>query len=147
MILFPQDAYRAWCGPYPPAVVRDQFIRLADRWDQALPLLRRAIGQVPAPRSAGATEDLAIAETCLIHFCGVANQVAFYLLRDSPRDGETRARMRDLVEREMDLAGRLYHLARRHSVLAYEASNHYDHRPLDLAEAVVNGQYLLDHVL
>jgi hypothetical protein len=147
MILFPQDAYRAWCGPYPPAVVRDQFTRMADRWEQALPLLRRAVGQVPAPRKATAAEDLAIAETCLIHFRSVANQVAFYLLRDGPRDGATRARMREFVEREMELAGRLYLLARQHSVLAYEASNHYYYRPLDLAEAVVNGQYLLDHVL
>ena len=73
--------------------------------------------------------------------------MAFYILRDGPQDGATRVRMRDLVEREMELAGRLYHLARRHSVLAYEASNHYYYRPLDLAEAVVNGQYLLDHVL
>jgi hypothetical protein len=147
MILFPQDAYRGWCGPYPPAVARDQFTRMADRWEQALPLLRQAVGQVSAPRKATAEEDLAIAETCLIHFRSVANQVAFYILRDGPRDGETRARMRDLVEREMELAGRLYRLARRHSVLAYEASNHYYYRPLDLAEAVVNGQYLLDHVL
>jgi hypothetical protein len=147
MILFPQDAYRAWCGPYPPAVVRDQFTRVADRWEQALPLMRRAADQVTPPRKGAAAEDLAIAETCLIHFRSVANQVAFYSLRDGPRDGVTRARMRELVEQEMGLAGRLYRLARRHSVLAYEATNHYYYRPLDLAEAVINGQYLLDHML
>ncbi len=33
------------------------------------------------------------------------------------------------------------------SVLAYEASIHYYYRPLDLAEAVVHGHYLLDHLL
>ncbi len=147
MILFPQDAYRAWSGAYPPDVVRDQFNRTADLWEAALPLFRKAVELVPALRKAAAEEDLAIAETCLIHFRSVARQVAFYLLRDGEPDAEGRARMRKLVEQEMESARRMYSLARRHAVIAFEASNHYYYRPLDLAEKVVNCQYLLDHQL
>jgi hypothetical protein len=144
MILFPQDAYRAWSGAYPPEVVRDQFTRMADLWEKALPLFRRAVERVPATRKSAAEEDLAIAETCLIHFRSVANQVAFYLLRDGKPTAESRARMRELAEREKELARRLYVLARQHAVIAYEASNHYYYRPLDLIEKVINCQYILD---
>jgi hypothetical protein len=147
MILFPQDAYRAWSGAYPPEVVRDQFNRMADLWEEALPLFRKAVERVPTLRKAAALEDLAIAETCLIHFRSVARQVAFYLLRDGEPDAEGRARMRKLVEQEMESARRMYGLARRHAVIAFEASNHYYYRPLDLAEKVINCQYLLDHEL
>jgi hypothetical protein len=41
----------------------------------------------------------------------------------------------------------LYPLARHHSVIAFEATNHYYYRPLDLAEAIVRGRYLLENEL
>ena len=57
---------------------------------------------------------------------------------------EARARMRALVGSELALARRLYVLARRHSVLAYEASNHYYYLPLDLVEKVINCRHVLE---
>lgn len=147
MILFPQDAYQVWSGAYPPAVVRDQFAKMADGWEQVLPRFREAVAKVPAARKRVAEEDLAVAEVCLLHFRSVANQVAFYILRDGERTEGARERMRDLVKREQELAKRLYSLAQRHSVIAYEATNHYYYRPLDLVEKMLNCQYLLDHEL
>jgi len=144
MILFPWDDYKEWCGAYPPTVVRDQFARLADRWEVALPVFRKAVARVPAWKKSQADLDLAIAETCAIHFRSVANQVEFYLLRDGDRKAGDRQRMRALIAGELELARRLYTLARHHSVIAYEASNHYYYRPLDLAEKIVHCQYLLD---
>ncbi|MFI5459909.1 MAG: hypothetical protein ACHRXM_31200 [Isosphaerales bacterium] len=144
MILFPWDDYKEWCGAYPPTVVRDQFARLADRWEDALPVFRKAVARVPAWKKSQADLDLAIAETCAIHFRSVANQVEFYLLRDGDRKDGDRQRMRALIAGELELARRLYTLARHHSVIAYEASNHYYYRPLDLAEKIVHCQYLLD---
>jgi hypothetical protein len=41
----------------------------------------------------------------------------------------------------------MYGFARRHSVIAYEASNNYYYRPVDLLEKIVNCQHLLDHAL
>jgi hypothetical protein len=144
MILFPWDAYQQWCGAYPPAVVRDQFARMAGRWEKALPVFRAAVGRVPEWQKARAEEDLAVAEACALHFRSVANQVEFYLLRDGAGQAGDRERMRALAAQELELARRLYGLSRRHSVLAYEASNHYYYRPLDLAEKVLSCQHLLD---
>lgn len=145
MILFPQDAYKVWSGAYPPAVVRDQFAKMADGWEAVLPRFREAVAKVPATRKRVAEEDLAIAEACLIHFRSVANQVAFCILRDGEKTPEARERMRELARQEQELARRLYPLAQRHSVIAYEATNHYYYRPLDLVEKMLNCQYLLDH--
>lgn len=147
MILFPQDDYKSWCGEYPPAVVRDQFSKLADLWERALPAFRRAVELVPEVKRSGAVEDLAIAETCYIHFRSTANQIEFYTLRDSRHTADSVARMRELAKQEIDLARRLYGLARQHSVVGFEASNHYFYRPSDLLEKILNCQYLLDHVL
>ncbi|MDA1312307.1 MAG: hypothetical protein O2968_03130 [Acidobacteria bacterium] len=52
-------------------------------------------------------------------------------------------RMRAAVEDEIRLARRTYGPARRHSVVGYEASNHYYYRPLDLAEKIIQCEQLL----
>ncbi len=36
MILFPQDDYKRWAGPYPPTVARDLFARMAERWEPGI---------------------------------------------------------------------------------------------------------------
>jgi hypothetical protein len=114
-------------------------------WEAALPLFRKAVAQVPATKKERAEEDLAIAETCFLHFRSVAVQVEFYRLRDS--DTPDRDRLRALTQEQLDLARRQYPLARRQSVIGFEASNHYYYRPLDLAEQILNCQHLLDHEL
>lgn len=145
MILFPQDDYKRWCGPYPPEVARRQFDLMATQWEQALEGFRRALERVPPSRRESSARDLAIAETCGIHFRSTANQIEFYMLRGSPASAARHARMRALVEAELALARRLYPIARRHSIIAYEASNHYYYRPLDLAEKMVQCRWMLEH--
>ncbi len=147
MILFPQDDYKSWSGKYPTEVVQREFTRMADQWEQALSTFHKAMDAVPAAKKRQALEDLAIAETCYIHFRSTANQIAFYLARDAVRTPESLARMRAIAKQEMELARRLYSIAKRHSVIAYEASNHYYYRPADLAEKILNCQHLLDHEL
>ncbi len=147
MILFPQDDYKSWSGKYPPEIVEREFTRMADQWEQALTPFRKAIEMVPQVKKRQALEDLAIAETCYIHFRSTANQIAFYLARDGAQTSESLARMREIVKSEMELARRMYPIAKTHSVIAYEASNHYYYRPADLAEKILNCQYLLDHDL
>jgi hypothetical protein len=147
MILFSQDDYKTWAGQYPPEVARNQFSKMAGLWERALLTFRKAIDLVPAAKKDQAREDLAIAETCCLHFRSTANQIEFYLLRDSASADRKQTRMRALVEQKLELARRLCPLARRHSVIAYEASNHYYYRPLDLAEKIVHCRYLLDSAL
>ncbi|MBK9169278.1 MAG: hypothetical protein IPM24_17700 [Bryobacterales bacterium] len=142
MILFPQDGHKRWSGAYPPAIAHAQFEKVASGWEQALPVFRRAMERVPAAARFAAREDLAIAEVCGLHFRSTANQFAFYIAREA---GD-RATMRTVALDEMRLARRLYTLARRHSVIGYEATNHYYYRPLDLAEKILNCRHVLDEL-
>ena len=75
-----------------------------------------------------------------IHFQSVANQTRFILARDA-RDS---AQMRRWIAAESDLAVRLHALQILDSRIGFEASNQYFYVPLDLAEKVINCQWLAD---
>ena len=143
MMLFPYDDYRAWAGPYPPEVVEKQFAKMAALWSAGLAVMERSLAHVPPHKKAAADLDLAIARTCLHHFQSTANQVEFYLLRDGDQTPETALRMRALAAQEIDLARRQFEVARLHSVIGYEASNHYYYTPLDLVEKALNCRYVM----
>lgn len=153
MILFPHDGVRAWCGAYPPETVAAQFAKMAAMWRQGLAVLRRAATKVPPRAKAAAEAELAIAETCFHHFQSTAHQVEFYILREklaAASQSEHPAildRMRRIVRAEIDIARRQFLVARRHSTIAFEASNHYYYTPLDLAEKILNCRHLLDSAL
>jgi hypothetical protein len=53
-------------------------------------------------------------------------------------------RMLKIAREEMDLAKRQYAIAREDSTIAFEASNHYYYRPLDLVEKVLNCDYVIN---
>ncbi len=145
MMLFPYDDYRRWAGQYPPAVVQSQFTKMAVLWREGLRLFQQGMEHVSARSTEAAQQDLAIALTCYHHFKSVAYQVEFYLLRD--RAGESpqvRARMREIVQDEIQVARQQFPVARKHSIIGYEASNHYYYRPLDLVEKLLNCQQILD---
>jgi hypothetical protein len=139
MILFPHDQMKAWCGKYPPEVVQGQFYKMAARWKEGLGRMKAVVKKASEKRVA--EHDLAVAETCYCHFQSVAQQVEFYRLRDGGMD---KGRMKELVQAEMELARQQYSVARRFSTVAYEATNHYYYRPLDLAEKVVQCAWLVD---
>ena len=143
MTLFPHDDVPGWRGAYPEDVVQKQFRKMSEKWEKGLDALRRAMKLVPEHLHADARKDLGVGETCFIHFRSVANQVKFYMLRQQLESEtgdlrEVRAEIAALCRDEINLARRLYPIARRDSRLGYEASNHYYYRPLDLAEKVIN---------
>lgn len=143
MILFPYDDYQAWAGKYPPEVIEKQFAKMAALWSAGLAVMERSLAHVPPHKKAAADMDLAIARTCHHHFQSTANQVEFYLLRDGAQTPEAAARMRALAEEEINLARRQFEVARQHSVIGYEASNHYYYTPLDLVEKALNCRYVM----
>ncbi len=148
MILFPYDDFKSWLGPYSPEIARRQFEKVTQQWERGLEHFRQALPSVPKERAAQARKDLGIAETCWIHFRSVANQIRFYTLREQAGTGSsTRAdqisEMKQIAKNEMDLARRLYSIARQDSTIGYEASNHYYYRPLDLAEKVLNCDWVI----
>jgi hypothetical protein len=143
MILYPYDDYKAWCGRYPPDVVRRQFSEMAKLWQAGLDSMEHALQSVSRTKEGNARLDLAVAKTCFHHFQSTANQVEFYLLRDGPRKPEALARMRAIAKEEIEIARRQFEIARNHSVIAFEASNHYYYTPLDLVEKALHCRYLM----
>jgi hypothetical protein len=125
-------------------VVEKQFRKMAALWESGLEEFRRALKQVPASKQPSARKDLGIAETCYLHFKSVANQILFYRLRASYQESAPQARaaladrMVKIAREEVELAKRQYAIARADSTIAFEASNHYYYRPLDLVEKVLN---------
>ena len=149
MMLFPQDDYRTWSGAYPPEVVAQQFRKLAAGWRQGLQRFRQGAEKVSPTRKDFAAMDLAIAQTCQHHFQSTANQVEFYLLREKLRQSQgeepqAAKRMIEIAQAEIELARAQFSIARHHSTIAFEASNHYYYRPLDLAEKILNCRQVID---
>jgi hypothetical protein len=144
IMLFPYDDYRSWVGTYPVEIVQKQFAHMAQLWKSGLESFQEALPLVAGHKRKVAQIDLGIAETCYLHFQSVANQILFYRLRDewTQAASETQSRvaacMADIAEAEIALAKRQYVIARHDSTIAYEASNHYYYRPLDLLEKVLN---------
>jgi len=145
MILFPYDDVKAWCGPYPVEVVERQFSVMSAKWQTGLQEFHRAVDLAGSPRRTQLTQDLGIAEACYLHSQSVANQIRFYVLRDDLHTGRgdrstVKSRMTQIAKEEIELAKRLFKIARDDSRIGFEASNHYYYRPLDLAEKVLNCQ-------
>src|SRR5262249_28959591 len=97
-------------------------------------------------------QDLAVAETCYLHFKSTANQFRFYRLREQlnsaalPARKQVAAEMIGIAEQEVKLATRQYQNAKLDSTIGYEASNHYYYRPLDLVEKVLNCRDVIDRL-
>ncbi len=145
MVGFPYDDLQRWRGPYPPEVFVDQFQKVADGWADGLADLEAAQSFVPAELRAAAAADLRVAQAAQIHFASVANQARFVMARDAliaaPDDVEAdklRQQLIKILDREIDLAHRMFALSSADSRLGYEASNHYYYVPLDMVEKVIN---------
>lgn len=144
MILFPYDQYQSWKGAYPPEIAQQLMAQLAAQWRTGLDTLEKAAAAAPVTQRKAAQLELAIARTCHAHFESTANQIEFYLLRDQlPNAGdarrrEIRVRMIALAERERELSRTQFLVARRESLIGYEASNHYYYTPWDLVEKMLN---------
>jgi hypothetical protein len=149
MVGFPYDDLNGWRGPYPAQVFADQFQKLADGWANGLSDLETAQKLVPPDRRSFSAADLRVAQAAHLHFASVANQARFIMTRDallaaknSAGAEKYRQALVAILDREIDLAGRLYKLAAADSRLGFEASNHYFYVPLDLVEKVLNCEQL-----
>ncbi len=136
MVGIPYDDLTSWRSVYPPTVFATQLERVATGMEAAVRALRVA---VPHPTTLLA-EELRFAETAAVHFASVANQTRFLLAREKGDAGE----MRQWITADSKLAVRLHALQSRDSRIGFEASNQYFYVPLDLAEKVINCQWLED---
>jgi hypothetical protein len=153
MVGFPYDDVDGWRAVYPADVLAGQFEKIATGWKEGLASFQGAVGKAETPtQRAILHEDLGIAEAAGLHFRSVANQIRFTLARNvllsgsltgEEREAQVTA-IRKTVDDEIDIASRLFVLARQDPRIGYEASNHYYYLPLDLEEKVVNCRYVTD---
>src|SRR5262249_30414669 len=124
----------------------------AELWSAGLERFRSTLSQVPPAKKIVARKDLAVAETCYLHFKSTSNQFRFYRLREQLSSAALAARrqiaaeMIGIAEEEAKLARRQYENAKLDSTIGYEASNHYYYRPLDLVEKVLNCRDVIDRL-
>lgn len=150
MMLFPYDDYQDWVGSYPVEIVQRQFEKMAALWEPGIEAFRRAVQHASPEKRRTALKDLDVVETCYLHFKSVAGQIQFYRLRAAYKAAQAEARpalaehMAKIAREEIDLATRQYAIARRNSEIAFEASNQYYYRPLDLVEKILNCRYIID---
>ena len=143
MVGIPYDDLTGWRGPYPAAVFIEQLEIVARGFEEAFEALASHAGDnIAAPLQ----QELNVIKAAAIHYRSVAQQARFVEMRaryeQSPSD-ETRQALADIVRRERDLAVQLHQIQIRDSRIGYESSNQYFYVPLDLAEKVVNCEYLL----
>lgn len=157
MVGFPYDALDAWRAVYPAEVYIGQLEKVAHGFEAALSRLKRAAsaaGGLSGGQRQALREECQVAEATSIHFRSCANQARFVLARRALTAAATpseqagyKARLRELLEAEVELARRLYQLQSRDSRLGFEASNQYYYVPLDLVEKVLNCRDLLERWL
>jgi hypothetical protein len=108
--------------------------------------MRQALAAADLDKRRWAREDLGIAEAAGTTFASIAQQARFIVARTAlaknPRDAAARTAALAALEEEIALAKRLYPLARRDSRIGFEAANHYFYVPLDLAEKIIDCEFL-----
>ena len=143
MVGFSYDDLTDWRTVYPEEVFASQLEKVAAGFHDGGTILTEAMAGKDAPQDAkdlaAMADELSVVRAATLHFESVANQVRFIMARD---DGDS-AEMRRHLESERNAAVDLYQIQVRDSRIGYEASNHYFYVPLDLAEKVLNCEWIL----
>jgi hypothetical protein len=160
MVGFPYDDVDSWRSNFPGDTFRACLEEMADKWEKGLELLDGELDNIRKTvdncKKSGencekSVENVetsvdtlrvlesirTISEAVLVHFRSVLNQFAFVCDRDR---GVVR---RDLLESESALAMRLIGCVRNDPRIGFEASNHYFYTERNLAEKMINCEYLL----
>lgn len=152
MVGIPYDDLDAWRAIYPPDIFIAQLEKVAAGFDAGSKRMRAAIADTtPEANKKAVLEESAIAEAAYIHFQSVANQAKFVLWRNTLAKGglpeadttALKTNMKEAMQAELRLAERLYQLQTNDSRLGFEATNQYFYTPMDLAEKVLNCEWLL----
>lgn len=130
MTCFPYDDLTSWRGIYPEDVFEEQFRKLCDGWKKGLQML--------PPDSESETAVMANAAYCL--FKSTLNQIRFVRARNGGRyaDAVTVAR------NELEVAKKMLALMNKNAAIGYEAANHYYFSKGQLAEKIVNCDYVIE---
>ena len=149
MVGIPYDDVKTWCAVYPPEIAAMQFRKVAAGFAAGLKPLKEAIKEAGASAPANANsvpnEEYTFARAAQLHFDAAANMIEFNTLRDKYLDSKDeaekanlKAEMKNVLERELQVAKQMYPAAKSDSRIGYESTNHYFYLPIDIAEAVIS---------
>jgi hypothetical protein len=157
MVGFCYDDLDTWRGSYPPEVFSAQLLKVADGFDRAIAILRRALeasSGASDPHLRALQEEMQIGEAASLHFRSTAMQARFVQLRrelasaSSPDARRSIASaLESVLNTEIALARRLLLLQQQDSRIGFEASNQYYYLSADLMEKILNARDLRDRWL
>ena len=131
MTCFAYDDLETWRQIYPEDVFESQFEKLCKGWEKGLSLLpENDSSEVPI---------MAEATYCL--FRSSLNQIRFIRARDK---GQNQV-CTDLAKSELEIAKRMIDIMNKNASIGFEAANHYYFTKMQLAEKILNCQYIIEY--
>ena len=130
MTCFAYDDVERWRAIYPIDVFETQFARLCEEWEIGL-------GMIPDSET---DEGAIMARATYCLFRASLNQIRFVRYRDAGRYADAASVARD----ERRIAEEMLSLMNQNAAIGYEASNHYYFSRGQLAEKIVNCDYIID---
>ena len=131
MTCYAYDDLERWRSIYPEDVFESQLAKLYKKWAEGLALLED-----------DGSELFIMAKAAYIQFSACLNQVQFYRARNA---GNTDT-MKRMAENELQNAKEMLALMNRTPVLGFEAANHYYFSKGNIAEKIVNCQWIIDSI-
>lgn len=130
MTCFAYDDLDSWRGIYHVDIFEAQFERLCKEWKKGLSLLPDGDG----------SETALMAKACYCLYYSCLNQIRFIRARDEKRfsDAVTYAKA------ELETAKEMLSLMNKNAAIGYEAANHYYFSKGQLAEKIINCNYIIN---
>lgn len=132
MTCYPYDDLTSWRGIYPEDVFEEQFRKLCDGWEKGLQML--------PPDSESETAVMANAAYCL--FKSTLNQIRFVRVRNGGRYAEAA----EIAKSELEVTKKMLALMNKNAAIGYEAANHYYFSKGQLAEKIVNCNFVIEYL-
>lgn len=130
MTCFAYDDLDGWRSVYPLNVFEAQFEKLCQKWKLGLDML---------PENDN-TECSIMAKAAYCLFKSSLNQIRFIRARDEGRLGDALAAAKD----ELYVSKKMLSLMNKNAAIGYEAANHYYFSKGQLAEKIINCNYIID---
>jgi hypothetical protein len=127
---FAYDDLERWSSIYPLDTFEEQFSKLCKKWEIGLDMLDE--------EDESETAIMARATYCL--FRSSLNQIRFIRARDSGRYSDAVSAAKE----ELLTAKRMLALMNKNAAIGYEAANHYYYSKGQLAEKIINCNYIVE---
>ena len=130
MTCFAYDDLERWCSIYPLDTFEEQFSKLCKKWEIGLDML--------GGDDESETAIMARATYCL--FKSSLNQIKFIRARDSGNYSDAVCAAKE----ELLISEKMLDLMNKNAAIGYEAANHYYFSRGQIAEKIINCNYIID---